>query len=154
MAGVLQINAGRSRITRVLSPAEGNYVEAIREQMAQIIRNMEKVVAHIENVTPEAIRFGLQPAFDKSQVYVPVDTGDLKRSGFIETRKTAGGTAAAIGYGRFGRPTYAGIVHERLDFVHAPPTRAKFLEAAINEHIGDFQRRVVLFLKKSTGVSK
>ncbi len=154
MAGPLQLNVGRTRITRALSPAEGNYVEAIREQTAVVMQNLKKVIAHIENVTPEAIRYGLQPIFDKSQVYVPVDTGDLKRSGFIETRKTASGTVAAIGYGRYGRPTYAGIVHERLDMPHAPPTRALFLKAAVDEHIGDFQRRVVLFLKKNTGVTK
>lgn len=154
MANMLQLNVGRQRITRVLSPAEGNYVEAIKEQVNVVKENLRKVIAHIENVTPEAIRYGLQPIFDKSQEYVPVDKGPLKRSGFIETRKTASGTAAAIGYGRYGRPTYAGIVHERMDFRHAPPTRAKFLEAAVNEHIGDFQRRVALYLTKATGITK
>jgi hypothetical protein len=140
-------------MTRILSPAEANYVEIMREQMKQVQQNLVKAIDHIENVTAEAIRFGLQPAFDKSQIYVPVDRGVLKRSGFIETRKRAGGVTAEIGYGRYGRPTYAAIVHERLDFRHAPPTQAKFLERAITEHIGDFRRRVEMFMRKNTGIT-
>lgn len=155
MADPLQLSVGRVRRTSVVSPSEGAYIKSIRDQMDLIKKNMLKVINHIENVTPEAIRFGLQPIFDESQRLVPVDTGDLKRSGFIEVRTTvSGNTSAAIGYGRYGRPNYAGFVHERMDLRHAPPTQAKFLEAAVNKHIGDFGRRVALFYQKQTGLKK
>ncbi len=153
MADQLRLSVGRVNMGRSLSPAMNNYTEIMRDQMKMIQNNMKKVIAHIENVTAESIRFGLQPIFDKSQEYVPIDTGKLKRSGFIEVRKTARGAQAAIGYGRFGRPNYAALVHERLDFRHKSPTRAKFLEAAVNEHIGDFERRVARFIQKNSGIT-
>lgn len=153
MAEPLQLNIGRVRRTVAASPSEKAYIKSIRDQMAVIRNNLLKVINHIENITPEAIRFGLKPIFDESQRLVPVDTGDLKASGFIEVRKTSTGATAAIGYARHGRPNYAGFVHERLDFRHASPTQAKFLEVAVNTRIGDFQRRVVLFYQKQAGLS-
>ena len=116
------------------------------------VENLKKVIARIENVTPEAIRFGLQPIFEESQRLVPVDTSRLKSSGFIETRQRVGGVSAEIGYGRFGIPHYAGFVHEMIDIPHAPPTRAKYLEAAVNLHIGDFGRRVGLYMEREVGL--
>jgi hypothetical protein len=65
----------------------------------------------------------------------------------------AGGTQAAIGYGRYGRPRYAAFVHENMNMRHAAPTQAKFLETAVNTKIDDFRRRVILFLKQSTGIT-
>jgi len=122
--------------------------------MTVIRQNLLKVVNHIDNITPEAIRFALKPIFDESQRLVPVDKGTLKASGFVEVRKTATGASAAIGYARHGKPNYAGFVHERLDLRHAAPTQAKFLETAVNTHIDDFRRRLVLFYQKQTGLNK
>lgn len=150
----IQVNVGRQRITRMVSPSEASYIHSIRTQSKAIADNMRTVVRHIENVLPEAIKYGLEPILIESQRLVPVDTGKLKRSGFIETRKTAAGTAAAIGYGRYGRPTYAAFVHENLALRHAPPTQAKFLEVAVNTKIDDFRRRVEMYMKKATGVEK
>lgn len=153
MATQVQVSIGRVRKTKVVSPSEGSYIQSIREQMKAIQDNLETVVEHLEKVTPEAIRFGLEPVMEESQRLVPVDTGRLKRSGFIETRRTSGGAVAAIGYGRFGVPHYAGFVHERVDIPHASPTQAKFLEQAIATKIGDFRRRVELFYSR-TGITK
>lgn len=153
MPEVLRLSVGRIRKTVAIQPSEGGYISSIRNQMNLIKGNLLKVVNHIENVTPSALRFGLQPIFDESQRLVPVDTGDLKASGFIEVRTTGSGvTSAAIGYGRFGKPFYAGFVHERLDLRHASPTQAKFLEAAVNTKINTFKRRVALFYQKQTGL--
>jgi hypothetical protein len=151
--GQIKLNIGRVRKTVAASPSEASYIQSIREQMRVIKENMEAVVAHLEKVTPEAIRFGLEPVFEESQRLVPVDTGRLKRSGFIETRKVAHGTVAAVGYGRFGSPNYAGFVHERVDIPHAPPTQAKYLEQAVQTKIGDFRRRVELFYSRQ-GITK
>ncbi len=155
MAKSLGIQIGRVRVTNVPSPSEAGYIRVIRQQMKTVVDNLEKVVERIENVTPDALRFGLQPIFDESQRLVPVDTHKLKSSGFVEVRTEprSGRISAQIGYGRFGKPFYAGFVHERTDLNHAPPTQAKYLEAAINKHIGDFTRRVGLFLSRETGIS-
>lgn len=154
MSGPVQFNVGRVRVTGSAKISEVGYIRSIRKQMDAIIQNVKKAVQHIEDTTPEALVFGIQPVFDRSQELVPVDTGALKASGFIETRETASGVEVFVGYGRFGRPFYAGFVHERLDLRHAPPTQAKFLEAAINEKIDDFSRRVALYMKRNVGLSK
>jgi len=154
MAGSLNFTVGRVRVTSVPSPSEGAYIRIIREQMDTLSKNLLKVIERVESVTPEAITFGLQPIFDESQRLVPVDTGKLKRSGFIETRTTGTGKVSAeVGYGRFGNPFYAGFVHENLAFRHAPPTQALYLKAAVDKHIGDFSRRVALFMQKETGIT-
>ena len=153
MTAPLQLNVGRQRVTNQVGPSEASYIHSVKAQMDLIKKNLEQTINYVENVTPEAIEFGLQPAFEESQRLVPVDTGKLRRSGFIETRRTATGTVAAMGYGRYGRPTYGAFVHENLALRHAPPTQAKFLETAIKTKLGDFRRRVVLFLQKQTGVT-
>lgn len=152
MSGPIQFNVGRVRVTGSAKISEVGYIRSIREQMDAIAGNVQALIDHVEEVTPAALIFGAQPIFDRSQELVPVDTGDLKASGFIETRDTASGVGVFLGYGRFGKPFYAGFVHERLDVRHAKGKQAKFLEAAINEKLGDFKRRVILFLRKQTGV--
>ncbi len=151
MAGTLKLVMGRERKTHAMHPSASGYVDAIRAQMAQISTNMQLVADHVHNVTPDAIRWGLQPAFDESQRLVPKDTLKLMHSGFIEVRQVSGGAQATIGYARYGRPDYATFVHERLDIRHAPPTQAKFLEVAIDKHMGAFGRRVALFIRKNMG---
>ncbi len=155
MANPLGLQIGRVRVTSVPSPSEANYIRVIRQQMKTLKGNLLKVIERIENVTPEAIRFGLQPIFDESQRLVPVDKGVLRDSGYVEVRTFArsGRISAEIGYGKFGKPFYAGFVHERTDVRHAPPTQAKYLEAPVNKLIGDFTRRVALFIQRETGIT-
>ena len=152
MPGPLGFSVGRVRVTVAASPSEAGYIQSIRKQMDAIGQNLKKVTDRIQNITPEALIFGVQPIFDRSQELVPVDTGTLKSSGFIETRETSQGVGVFVGYGRFGKPHYAGFVHERLDIRHAKGKQAKFLEAAVNEKIGDFTRRVALYIKRETGL--
>lgn len=144
---------GRVRVTSAVSPSEAGYIQHIRGQMQDIQRNMEKTVTHIENITADALIFGLEPIFKESQRLVPVDTGKLKQSGFLVKRKTTRGSEAAIGYARHGRPGYAAFVHERTDLRHAPPTQAKFLETPMLRMIDTFQRRVALYISRMSGVA-
>ncbi|MEE8599214.1 MAG: hypothetical protein V3S69_06880 [Dehalococcoidales bacterium] len=151
MATQLRLNVGRVRVTSAVSPSEASYIQSIRVQMKALEQNMHKVVNHINMVTPEALEFGLLPIFEESQRLVPVDTGRLRRSGFIETRRTTTGAVAAVGYGRFGSPHYAGFVHEMTGIPHAGETQAKFLEQAVKNKIDTFGRRVQLFIKRTMG---
>lgn len=143
----VHLSIGRVRVTKAASPSEAYYIQSIRQQMSAISTRLHRVVQHIDKVTPEATKFGLQAIYDESQKLVPVDTGRLKASAFIETRKTARGAEAFLGYGKAGDPPYAGIVHERMDFYHQPPTQAKFLEEAVFRRIQDFRRRVEGYMK-------
>ena len=153
MSGPVQFSVGRVRVTGSAKISERGYIRSIRKQMDAIIGNVKKAIKHIKEVTPEALVFGIQPVFDLSQELVPIDTGDLKASGFIETRETSSGAQVFVGYGRHGRPFYAGFVHERLDVRHAAGKQAKFLQAAVDQRIDDFSRRVALYMKRNAGLS-
>lgn len=95
----------------------------------------------------------MEQAFTLSQLYVPVDTGTLKASGKVEgpTAKSRYSLDGAITYGEGGLinpksgedvESYAIYVHERTELSHAPPTRAKFVSAAIEETMGDLHREL------------
>tara|TARA_Y100000310_G_scaffold335584_1_gene417959 strand:- start:1358 stop:1840 length:483 start_codon:yes stop_codon:yes gene_type:complete len=151
----IKVSVGRQRIHSGIAekrPSEAGYAANIGMQMRAIRDRLKGVVAGIENATPDALVFALQPIFDKSQVYVPVETMRLKNSGFLETVKTMQGASAAIGYAKGGNPFYAAFVHERIWVQHKTPTRAKFLEAAVNEHISEVGPRYVSFVQGATGL--
>ena len=143
---------GRQRVTRTTSKAVAAGIGSATKQMKAIEKEYGRWVNHVEMFTPQALMEALQPTFDKSQDYVPVKSGRLKASGFLEMFKTAGGDSGVqIGYGRGGQPPYTIIVHERLDLVHAPPTRAKFLQAALEEDAEQVQRLTLENMKIMSG---
>lgn len=151
MAIKINIQVGRQRIYPNTGIHEAAYVRSIRVQTRLIQDNLKRVVDGVDGLTPEAIKFGLQPMFDESQILVPVDKGKLKASGFLKVRKTPTGATAAMGYGRRGKPFYTGFVHERLDLAHKAPTQAKFLEDAIKKHMNQFLPRVTQYIKRQAG---
>lgn len=62
----------------------------------------------------------------------PVETGALRGSGLVRLAEAeTGRLIVTLGFGGPAAP-YAGIVHERLDVRHRPPTQAKFLEVPVN----------------------
>jgi len=149
----LSFTVGRVRVTSASHPSEAGYIRSMRLQMEQIEKIIMGAIANIEGATPGAIRYALQPIYDRSQELVPVKTGKLKRSGFLEvqTESRSGRVRAAVGYGKHGRPLYAAFVHEMVHIPHAKGTQAKFLETAVNEKIGVFKRRLVRHLAENAG---
>jgi len=105
----------------------------------------------MEEETAPIVVDALKPTFEKSQKYCPKDTGDLVSSGYLESRKFRGNVVAEIGYARGNKPSYAIYVHEMLEYRHKAPTRAKFLEAAIDEDLSDIQGRILKNLKIASG---
>ncbi len=148
----LKFPVGRQRIDSFVSPSEAGYTRAIRTQMKQVIANAKKVVDTIEFVSEEALIFALQPIYEKSQELVPVDTGKLKRSGFVSAKRFRGKIQGIVGYAKAGNPSYAALVHERMEFRHASPTQAKFLEEAVNQHTADIVPRYVKYVKDNVGL--
>ncbi len=74
------------------------------------------------------------------------------QSHFLEVRKIQSGVRAYIGYAKGDNPHYAFIVHERMDVRHAPPTTAKYLQIAVQNHQGEIVNRYSSFVKNSVGL--
>lgn len=109
------------------------------------------------------LRAGMQRAaeivYKRSQVYVPVDTTALKKSGrVVADRAGPFAQTYSVIYGGVGvvgpvagtvNPTnvnmdvdYAWYVHENLHVHHAYPTQAKYLERAVYETIPEQQEAI------------
>lgn len=115
--------------------------------MRGIIQNYTKLIRHIESVTPEVLLEALQPTFEKSQEYCPVDTGALKESGYLEIVEYRTRPTVQIGYGFGGIPPYTPQVHENMEWNHEPPTRAKWLQVALEEDSNAIEERIVSGLR-------
>lgn len=115
-------------------------IRKFADQLGRLVSHME---TQAEFVAYEALR----PTFELSQTYVPVETGDLKRSGVIEMRLRGRRKehVCEIGYGRSGQPFYAVFVHENMEMGHLPPTSAKFLLRALIEDEANIADRVKKF---------
>jgi hypothetical protein len=105
--------------------------------MAAIIQKYRGIINKLKAQSPEILEQALEPVFAKSQEYCPVDTGSLINSGRLSSGKRNGKAVAYITYGD-SIAWYAAIVHERTDLNHASPTRAKFLQSALEEEFDNF----------------
>lgn len=102
----------------------GDVARAIERRIALINKTAERALMAWIYEEAEAIMT------DSKEHYVPVDTGALKGSGFVE-KPTLNGTAIRVALGYGGPATgYALVVHERLG-VHHPVGSAKYLEIPI-----------------------
>ena len=131
----LKASIGRKRIPRNLDPIKADYQRQINRQMKEIIDNYKAVVAAVKDQTGEAMLTDLQPIFEESQELVPVKTGELKESGYLELRELSSGPVVEIGYAEGGKPEYAVFVHEMVQLNHKSPTQAKFLQVPIERRL-------------------
>lgn len=82
---------------------------------------------------------------------VPVDTGTLKNSGFVEKPKRSGDTVRLeLGFGGAAED-YAIIVHEDLEAFHEVG-EAKYVERPLSESAPHFANRVGADVKKDLGL--
>lgn len=138
-----QASVGPKRVGSTYSPSFAQNVRSARESMNSIIKNYQRLVDYLEEVTPEVLYEAMEPTFELSQEYCPEDTGALKRSGYLEITEFRGKPTVEIGYGRGGQPPYATTVHENLEYRHKAPTRAKWLQVALTEDEQEIQDRIV-----------
>lgn len=124
----------------------------LARQMEALTRQFQSWTAHMTEQSGQILKDSLQPTFEKSQEYCPKKTGALRASGYVEVRRVGvlRGWQAEIGYGRGGQPTYAPIVHE-MPIRHAPPTRWKWLQFAIQEDGAAIQQRIVEGYRTASG---
>jgi len=91
----------------------------------------------------QALNEEAQVIFARSQLLVPVATGALKGSGYVNPPKTEGKiTYSEIGYGG-PASSYAMWVHESYS-KHRRPTQRKFLERPVNERSRYLQKNIAI----------
>lgn len=148
----LRFSVGRSRGPSRHSATHTRFTRGVQAQMAEVIKNAQKVIDAIEAESIPAMKYALRPILDTSQELVPVKTGRLKRSGFIEVRHRGKVVEGVVGYARSEDPDYAVFVHERMDLHHTPPTQAKFLEEAVNRHFKEIPERYAHYVRNGLGL--
>ena len=141
---LLRSRIGSARLSGDTDPTQASYTQDIRAQMDGIEKALSSVIAQVQAAGPQIILEALQPTFDKSQAYCPKDTYALANSGYLEAREVGDKTVVEIGYGKGGNPNYAVYVHERTDLRHKAPTRAKFLQAALEEDMDEIKQRIAI----------
>lgn len=130
--------------------------QALSSQLAELAKDINAWVRHV-GVSKEAVVLAaLTPTFEKSKVYCPKDKGladplSLVNSARLTVTKKNDTVVASMSYGAKGMPFYAVFVHEIMRYRHAPPTRAKFLEAAVKEDLHNIKDRLSEGTKKITG---
>ena len=103
-----------------------------RAAFSQLDRNMVTLVNGLNAVSLEALEEIGEKILAISQERVPVDTGSLKASGFVESETSPKGPVVKVGYSPQGVLHYAVFVHENLEIPHNNPegAQAKFLQSA------------------------
>lgn len=115
-----------------------------RQDMAEIIRRYETLIRHLENITPQILFNAVQPVRNRAAVYVPKKTGALAASERIQFGVSEGGKPmVSLTYGDESA-WYAAIVHEMVGLNHESPTRAKYLQAALEEEMDAFLTSVTV----------
>lgn len=123
-------------------------------QLSVLLGEISDLARSLGENSDAILQKALEKPFKQSQVYCPKDTLDLVKSGrlTVERSSTKGRPATAtISYGSNGWPFYAAIVHEKTQNRHAPPTRAKFLEAAVREDMGHIRDTITAGAKVAIG---
>jgi hypothetical protein len=121
--------------------------------MSQRLKGLKKVQAvfdaklkEIEGVvSEEAIKDVAFDLLGKAKLLAPIDTGDLRGSGFVEFVETTNGIGAIIG---FSTP-YAVRQHEELDYHHPQGGQAKYLEQPFKENTQRYVKHLADSVKKA-----
>lgn len=125
----------------------GNIEAQAGRAMKGIVSNWQEFVDQVEELVPEVLLNAMHIPFEKSQAYCPVKTGEMKASGYLVITRRGQKPQVEIGYGRGNSPSYTALQHENLEFGHKPPTRAKWLQSALEESASVVQQQVVQGLK-------
>ena len=137
-----------------------------------ILTKLAQRMVTVGQATEDALLAVSLNILEKSLYYCPIDTGQLRASAFLKvTKKESKATGGAlgsisildsvvytIGYsptsasGKFiiapkAKAFYTWYVHEILKNKHDPPTQAKFLEQAMNDHKNEIAALVIKEVK-------
>ena len=152
VAQKLNLRLGLERVSKAVYASEPDFVRQMNAQVKALRDDLDYILQQFEGITPEITKEALQPTFEKSQKYVPKDTMELHDSGYLEIVSFRGNPKLEMGYAKGGSPRYAAYVHEMTENKHESPTRAKFLESAINEDMFTIIDRVAAGYQRFMGV--
>lgn len=102
--------------------------------LAEMNKRLLNLIRALPGEVERAIVSEANQVLELAKYRTPVDTGELKSSGVMNTLSAWGSheTSVQLSFGTFGASQdYAIYVHENLEAEHTPPTRSKFLESAI-----------------------
>ena len=148
----IKVRVGATRFSKanpVMYPSQARYAEAINAQMASVTKELNSIIDQFEDMTPEIMLEALEPTFEKSKRYCPKDTEELVASAYLEITEFRGKPRVEMGYAKHGHPFYAAYVHEIPTYEHDPPTRYKFLEAALKEDADRYARELARLMWES-----
>lgn len=94
-------------------------------------------------------RYEMEKVLTEAKKQVPVDTGNLKNSGFLEVQAKSNGVDVSIGF----RSDYAVYVHEDLHAKHPGGGNAKFLENPMKRAMRNWDERVAKGVLKALEAS-
>jgi len=136
------LSGGRGGNVHPYYPSDPEFLSDVRQQTRAITDSLISIMEQFEDVSEDIMINALRPTFEKSQdVYVPVDTGELRASGYLEKVGTKKKPMVEIGYGRFKKPYYTIWVHE-INAPHRAPQQWKFLQQAVMEDLDVIYQRL------------
>ena len=110
-----------------------------------VAKNLLSLQGEMRDQAQAALRTESELIMTEAKERTPVDTGALRGSGRVDDRTTAAAVRMALS---FGGPSqqYAIHVHENLEARH-PTGRAKFLESAVLEAVGNLPQKIAARMK-------
>lgn len=102
--------------------------------------NGKRVSADVQSAAIIGLRDISEHLLTESNKTVPIETGELMRSGIADVDKEA--LEASVSYGAGSAAPYALRQHEDMDLRHDPGRRAKWLEKTLDEQGERMQKHV------------
>lgn len=164
MRNVRRGTAFRSDVGLTRLPSERRFVGAdrytvphtltARADMARVERQISKIIDSVEGLTPTILVTAMIPIYEQALAWCPEDTGELRESARLdvdEAIRGGGRLRASISYGN-AQAWYAPLVHERTWIHHDPPTRAKWLQEAMEQGVGDLKASLPELVRQAAGL--
>lgn len=118
--------------------------KSARTSMSEIIKRYSDLITSLELATPTILANAMQPVYNRSQIYVPKKSGALMASAQLTVgTDERGRPMISLTYGDAETP-YAALVHELVYLNHESPTRAKYLQNAMEEELDSFLTSVAV----------
>jgi hypothetical protein len=145
----VKANIGKSR--GAAGRFHASHTAAAQRSAKAITDEILRIFDQFEEASEEIMLEALEPTMALADSYCPVDTGAMLASGYLEVTTFRGKPRVEIGYGKGGVPDYTAYVHENMEMSHDPPTRAKWLQAAVMEDLGGIYSRLGAGYKRFMG---
>ena len=115
--------------------------------LKKVKMNFSKITGDIEEAVKEGLTDATLDLERRSKEEAPVDTGDLRGSGYSEVKKDYVGYHGIVGF----NTAYALIQHEDMTFVHPQGGKAKYLTDPLNRNATKYRKYI---LEKARRVTK